>query len=297
MTPCSLYRSNSHNSTSSTNRGVPAEAAPHPSRTRRALSPDRDKHGLPTGPADRNEPSHRIFCAPRRLFSKRLDSFASNHPPRGDQEPASETVAPVQQYPDVRIPIEIQHGSSQDNLETGLGQASWRGIDPVKAWERRGVYCDTPHYYVTSEPSRQVSWSVSPGQRGDGDGRARRLPRTPGRRAPPPRRRNVHFALERALLTAPLESKLHLSRANCTSREQTAHLESKLHISRANCTSRRAQSRLGSARPAETDRCTAVRQASTHSVPAGTTTSAVSAAPARPAGRPARPTSRRDGRR
>ena len=154
MTPCSLYRPTSHNSTSSTNRAEPTEAAPHPGRTRRALSPDRDKHGLPTGPADLNEPSHRIFCAPRRLFSKRLDSFVSNHPPRGDQEPASESVAPVQKYPDVRISIEIQHGSSQNNLETGLGQASWRGIDPVKAWECRVVYCDTPHYYVTSEPSR-----------------------------------------------------------------------------------------------------------------------------------------------
>ena len=133
MIPCSLYRLTSHNSTSSTNRAEPTEVAPHPGRTRRALSPDRDKHGLPTGPVDRNEPSHRIFCAPRRLFSKRLDSFVSNHPSRGDQESASETVAPVQQYPDVRISIEIQHGSSQDNLETGLGQASWRGIDPVKA--------------------------------------------------------------------------------------------------------------------------------------------------------------------
>ena len=154
MTPCSLYRPTDHNSTSSTNRAEPTEAAPHTSRTRRAPSPDRNKHGLPTGPADRNEPSHRIFCAPRILFSKRLDSFVSNHPSRGDQESASETVAPVQQYPDVRISIEIQYGPCRDNLETGLGQASWRGIDPVKAWERRGVYCDTPHYYVTSEPSR-----------------------------------------------------------------------------------------------------------------------------------------------
>ena len=133
MTPCSLYHPTSHNNTSSTNRAEPTETAPHPDRTRRALSPDRDKHGLPTGPADRNGPSHRIFCAPRRLFSKRLDSFVSNHSSRGDQESAPETVAPVQQYPDVRIPIEIQYDPCQDNLETGLGQASWRGIDPVKA--------------------------------------------------------------------------------------------------------------------------------------------------------------------
>jgi len=35
---------------------------------------------------------------------------------------------------------------------------------------------------------------------------------------PPPGRRNVHFALERALLTARLECKMHLSRAECTSR-------------------------------------------------------------------------------
>ena len=43
----------------------------------------------------------------------------------------------------------------------------------------------------------------------------------PGLRAGPPRplgRRNVHFAPERAPLTAPLESRMHISRAKCTSR-------------------------------------------------------------------------------
>ena len=35
----------------------------------------------------------------------------------------------------------------------------------------------------------------------------------PGSPRPAPGRRDVHFALERALLTAPLESKMHLSRA------------------------------------------------------------------------------------
>ena len=40
-------------------------------------------------------------------------------------------------------------------------------------------------------------------------------PRPP---CPAPGRRDVHFALERALLTAHLECKMHLSRAECTSR-------------------------------------------------------------------------------
>ena len=55
-------------------------------------------------------------------------------------------------------------------------------------------------------------------------------PRTPARMAasaitpasgsarPAPGRRDVHFALERALLTAHLEGEMHLSRAECTSR-------------------------------------------------------------------------------
>ena len=50
----------------------------------------------------------------------------------------------------------------------------------------------------------------------------------PGLRAGPPRplgRRNVHFAPERAPLTAPLESRMHISRAKCTSRGQNAHLD------------------------------------------------------------------------
>ena len=48
----------------------------------------------------------------------------------------------------------------------------------------------------------------------------RRPRRSPRSRAGPlrPERRDVHFALERALLTAHLECKMHLSRAECTSR-------------------------------------------------------------------------------
>ena len=60
MTPCSLYRPTSHNNTSSTNRASPAEAAPHPGRTRRGHPgsnepdprPDRDEHEPPTIPED-----------------------------------------------------------------------------------------------------------------------------------------------------------------------------------------------------------------------------------------------------
>ena len=48
--------------------------------------------------------------------------------------------------------------------------------------------------------------------------RPRRSPRPPGQPAPPLGRRDVHFALERALLTAHLEGEMHLSRAKCTSR-------------------------------------------------------------------------------
>ena len=72
MTPCSLYRPTSHNSTSSTNRASPAEDTPHPSRTRRGHPGrgepdprlDRDKHDLSTIPADADEipignPAHR----------------------------------------------------------------------------------------------------------------------------------------------------------------------------------------------------------------------------------------------
>ena len=47
----------------------------------------------------------------------------------------------VLQHPDVRMRIEIQHGLPQDNPGASPGQASWRGIDPANAWERRVAYC------------------------------------------------------------------------------------------------------------------------------------------------------------
>ena len=59
---------------------------------------------------------------------------------------------------------------------------------------------------------------------GQTDGRGplhgRRLRRSPvlGPTRTAPGRRDVHFALERALLTAHLEGEMHLSRAECTSR-------------------------------------------------------------------------------
>ena len=53
MTPCSPYRLTGHNSTSSTSRSDPAEAAPHPDRTQRGRPrPDRDEHDPPTIPAN-----------------------------------------------------------------------------------------------------------------------------------------------------------------------------------------------------------------------------------------------------
>ena len=63
-------------------------------------------------------------------------------------------------------------------------------------------------------------------RRGDGDGWARGgAGGAPGLARPDPGRRDVHFAFERALLTAHLECKLHRSSAKCTSRVQTARLD------------------------------------------------------------------------
>ena len=113
---------------------------------------------------------------------------------------------------------------------------------------------------------------MGPGRRGDGDGRARGgAGGAPGKvrggvvsEQRNPGRRNVHFALERALLTARLECKMHVSNARCTSRVQNARLDEQRIDPGA------PRTPPGGPRPAQT---------STHSVPAGTTTSAVSDAP------------------
>ena len=52
MTPCSLSRPASHNSTSSTSRSGLVEGAPHPTDPAANPLPDRDEHDAPTIPTD-----------------------------------------------------------------------------------------------------------------------------------------------------------------------------------------------------------------------------------------------------
>ena len=79
--------------------------------------------------------------------------------------------------------------------------------------------------FLFAHPGRIRAFATdldNPRRRGPLHGRRPRLsPRSrdaPRGAGPVPGRRDVHFALERALLTAHLECKMHLSNAECTSR-------------------------------------------------------------------------------
>ena len=77
MTPCSLYRPTSHNSTSSTNRAGPAEDTPHPGRTRRGHPSRKERVQPPTIPED------------PKTIPANPDETAVEHPVRRENHSAS----------------------------------------------------------------------------------------------------------------------------------------------------------------------------------------------------------------